>query len=97
MDFHLIYSKEALADLEAILDEISADDPGASSRFGTSLLDHISLLKLFPHMGAAVPDRTRVRKLTHTPIIVYYIANMNRRVIEVLHLRHGTRSEPEHL
>jgi plasmid stabilization system protein ParE len=97
VDFHLIYSKEALAELAAILDEISANDPGAASRFGISLLDHISLLKLFPDMGALVPDRVRVRKLTHTPIVVYYVANVNRRVIEVLHLRHGARSEPEHL
>jgi plasmid stabilization system protein ParE len=64
MDFHLIYSKEALADFEAIIDEIAADDPDAAARFGGSLLDHIGLLKLFPHMGAAVPDRARVRKLT---------------------------------
>ncbi len=95
MDFHLIYSKEALTDLEVILEEIAVDDPEAASRFGTSLLDHIGLLKLFPKMGAVAPDRVRVRKLTHTPIIVYYVVNPNRRIVEILHLRHGARSDPK--
>ena len=67
MDFHLIYSKEAIADLEAILDEITADNPAADSRFGISLYEHISLLKLFPRMGTPVRDRPQVRTLnSHT-------------------------------
>jgi plasmid stabilization system protein ParE len=97
MDFRLPYSKKALADLESILDEIAADDPEAASRFGSSLLDHIDLLKRFPQMGAAVTDRARVRKLTHTPIVAYYVVHLDRRTVEVLHLRHGARLEPQRL
>jgi plasmid stabilization system protein ParE len=97
MDFHLIYSKEAISDLEAILDEISVDDPGAASRFGISLYEHISLLKLFPRMGTTVPDRTQVRKLIHTPVVVYYVVNISRQSVEIIHLRHGARSDPQWL
>jgi plasmid stabilization system protein ParE len=97
MDFHLIYSKEAIADLEAILDEITADNPAAAFRFGNALHEHISLLKLFPRMGTPVRDRPRVRTLTHSPILVYYVVNMARSSVEILHLRHGARSEPEWL
>ena len=43
MDFHLIYSKEAISDLEAILDEISVDDPGAAM----AGLPHRCLLYLY--------------------------------------------------
>jgi plasmid stabilization system protein ParE len=97
MDFRLIYSEKALADIEAILDEIAADDPDAASRFGSSLLDHIDLLALFPQMGVAIPERARIRKLTHTPIVVYYISNMNRRTVEIVRLRYGARLDPKHL
>lgn len=82
MDFHLIYSKEAIADLEAILDEITADNPAADSRFGISLYEHISLLKLFPRMGTPVRDRPQVRTLTHTRILAYYVVNMTRQSVE---------------
>jgi toxin ParE1/3/4 len=97
MDFRLIYSEKALADLDAILSEIAADDPAAASRFGTSLLDHIDLLMVFPQMGVAVPDRVRVRKLIHTPIVVYYIVNMHRRIVEIARLHHGARVDPRQL
>jgi plasmid stabilization system protein ParE len=97
MDFHLIYSKEAIADLEKILDEITADKPSAASRFGISLYEHISLLKLFPRMGTPVQDRPQVRTLTHTPILVYYVVNLTRQSVEILHLRHGARSAPQWL
>jgi toxin ParE1/3/4 len=97
MDFRVVYSEKALADLEAILDQIAIDDPEAASRFGTSLLDHVDLLRRFPMMGAAIPERARVRKLTHTPIVAYYTVRLDRRTVEILHVRHGARLDPLHL
>ncbi|MGO9254903.1 MAG: type II toxin-antitoxin system RelE/ParE family toxin [Bryobacteraceae bacterium] len=51
---------------------IAQDDDEAASRFGEALLDHVDLLGRFPRMGNTIRKRSRVRKLVHSPIVVYY-------------------------
>jgi plasmid stabilization system protein ParE len=36
-----------------------------------------------------------VRKLVHTPILVYYQIDEENRLVEVLHFRHGSRKPPK--
>ena len=36
------------------------------------MLDHVELLTRFPHLGGVVRKYSRVRKLVHSPILVYY-------------------------
>ena len=95
MDYRLLFSQRALDDLAEIIGHIAEDDPEAASRFGNSLLDHVDLLSRFPHMGDAIRKRSRVRKLLHSPILVYYIVRRDKRVVEVLHLRHASRQSPQ--
>ncbi len=100
MDYSLLYSQEALNNLAEIVGHIAADDPEAASRFGRSFfgkssLDHVSLLVRFPRMGHTIQKRSRVRKLVHSPILVYYRCHEDRKVIEILHLRHGSRKPPQ--
>ena len=71
MDFRLQYTQKALKDLAEIIGHIAEDDAEAASRFGKSLLDHLDLLSRFPRMGNAILQRPRVRKLLHSPILVY--------------------------
>lgn len=75
MDFHVVYTQEALRNLAEIIGHIAEDDPEAASRFGTSLLDHVELLGRFPRMGTPIRKRRHVRKLLHSPILVYYKLN----------------------
>jgi len=42
MAFKIIYTENALADLEAILDYILADNPAAASRFGKLHFWHVA-------------------------------------------------------
>ena len=72
MDYALLYTQRALNDLAAILGHIADDDAEAAFRFGRSLLDHVDLLTRFPRMGSGIPKRSQVRKLLHSPILVYY-------------------------
>jgi hypothetical protein len=46
-------------------------------------------------MGDVIRKRSRVRKLLHSPILVYYIVREGKRTVEVLHLRHGSRKSPK--
>jgi plasmid stabilization system protein ParE len=59
------------------------------------LLDHVDLLAWFPRMGKITRKKSRVRKLVHSPILVYYQIDEERRLIEILHLRHGSRKPPK--
>jgi plasmid stabilization system protein ParE len=64
-------------------------------RFGASLVDHIELLKRFPRLGSVIRKRSRVRKLLHSPLLVYYRLDEAKRGIDILHIRHGARSRPQ--
>jgi len=95
VDFRLLFTQKALKDLAEIIGYIAEDDAQAAERFGNSLLDHVQLLTRYPRMGAAVRKRARVRRLSHSPILVYYQIRNDKRLIEILHLRHASRKPPK--
>ena len=94
MAYKILYTEDALADLENILDYIRADNPAAAARFGHALLNHVDLLARFPHIGSPLNQREGVRKILHTPVRVYYRIEAQSEVIEVLHFWHVARQEP---
>jgi plasmid stabilization system protein ParE len=95
VDCRLLYTQRSLKDLAEIVGYIAEDDPTAASRFGSALLDHVELLTRFPHLGGTVRKHSRVRKLIHSPILVYYEVHEGKHLIEVLHFRHGSRKPPK--
>jgi plasmid stabilization system protein ParE len=97
VDYRLLYTQRALNDLAEIIGYIAEDDAEAASRFGASLLDHVDLLTRFPRLGSVVRQRPRVRKLLHSPMLVYYRVDEGKRLIEILHIRHGVRMPPRDL
>ena len=95
MDYRLVYTKKALNDLAEIIVHIAEDDAQAASRFGNTLVAHVELLTRFPRMGGLVRKRPLVRKLLHSPFLIYYQIRDNQHEIEVLHIRHGARKPPK--
>ncbi len=95
MAFKILFSENSLSDLEAILDYIRADNPEAAARFGDALLNHIELLAAFPHIGAPVKRRERVRKILHTPVRIYYRIEEEKQIVEILHFWHTAREQPK--
>jgi plasmid stabilization system protein ParE len=91
VDYRILFTQKALNDLAEIIGHIAEDDDEAASRFGNALLDHVDLLTRFPRMGSTIRKRLRVRKLLHSPILVYYKICKDKLVVEVLHFRHGSR------
>ncbi|MGA2375335.1 MAG: type II toxin-antitoxin system RelE/ParE family toxin [Candidatus Sulfotelmatobacter sp.] len=94
MDYRLLYTQRALNDFAEIVGHIAEDDAEAASRFGGSLLDHVDLLARFPRMGSIIHERARVRKLLHSPFLIYYRVDEHKREIEILHFRHSARKPP---
>jgi plasmid stabilization system protein ParE len=91
VDYRLLFTQRALDDLAEIIGHIAEDDSESAARFGGTLLDHIELLRRFPRMGGTIRERSRVRKLSHSPILVYYQIREDRHMVEILHLRHASR------
>jgi len=94
MDYRLLFTQRALTDLAELISHIAEDDGEAAERFGSSLLDHVELLSRFPRMGGVIRKRARVRKLAHSPVVVYYQLREDKRVVEILHIRHASRKAP---
>ena len=94
MDFKILYTEPALADLEAVMHWSWEKHPGASERFGGSLLSHVDLLKNFPYLGAPVKGFRGVRRLLHSPVQVYYRVDEGRTRIQILHIRHVAQLFP---
>jgi plasmid stabilization system protein ParE len=92
--YKILFTDGALGDLEIILDYIRADNAGAAEKFGTSLLNHVELLRNFPRIGMPVSKRLGVRKILHTPVRIYYRLHEDRNLIEILHFWHSSRKEP---
>lgn len=94
MDYRLLFTQRSLDDLAEIISRIAEDDPEVASSFGISLLDHVELLRRFPRIGGTTRKRSRVRKLLHSPILVYYQIREDKHAVEVLHFRHAARKAP---
>ena len=94
MDFKIIYSDEALADLEQITAWSWDHHPETTERFITALLNHIDLLPQFPSIGSPVKGKSGVRQLLHSPFRVYYRVNQQRGRIDILHIWHQSRRPP---
>jgi len=92
--YKILFTEDALVDLEIILDYISADNLAAAERFGTALLNYVELLGVFPRMGVIVPRRPGIRKILHSPVRIYYRLHEDRALIEILHFWHGSRHDP---
>ncbi len=93
MDFKVILSPLALADLEEIVRYIARDDPAAAGRLGNRLLDEAESLTQLPYRGGSVRRRPGVRKLLHPPYLIFYRVNEPARSVEVLRFWHGARDE----
>ena len=94
MGCKIILSPAAIADLEQIVRAIARDNPIAAERIGNALLDRVTILQNFPHLGSIVPKRPSLRKLVSYPYIIYYRPRIEEGAIDILRFRHGARSEP---
>jgi plasmid stabilization system protein ParE len=92
--YKILFTEDALSDLEVVLDHISADNPSAAEQFGTSLLNHVELCRDCLVLGFRSLGVPGVRKILHSPVRVYYRLHQDRRLIEVLHFWHAARGDP---
>jgi len=87
-------SRPALADLEAILTYIEANNPPAAGRFIQRLDGVFKRIVQFPKAAVEIAQRPGVRRvpLLRYPYVIYYKAFADEAV--VLRIVHGARHNP---
>ena len=95
MGCKIIFSPQAIADLESAVRFIAKENPDAAMRVGNALIDRVSILKDFPLVGSLYPQRPGVRKLVSRPYIIFYRLRLEENRVDILRFWHGARGEPE--
>jgi toxin ParE1/3/4 len=95
MGCKIIFSPQAIADLEAAVRFIAKDNPEAAVRMGNGLIDRVGILEKFPLIGSAYSKRPGVRKLVSRPYLIFYRFRENENVVDILRYWHGAQQEPE--
>ena len=97
MDFKIIWSDVAIADLQDICAYVAQHDPQAADRIGRGILDHVRVLASFPFIGPTYPRGARgtLREIVFRSYRIFYDVSEGSLSVEILHVWHGARDEPE--
>jgi plasmid stabilization system protein ParE len=90
----IVWTDEAVAHLEAIVDYVEAFNPAAARSLGERLIEAADSLGTFPERGRDAGDGRR-EMVTVWPYILRYRVEMDRVII--LRVRHGARYEEQAL
>ena len=96
MDYKVIWSDAAIADLHDICSYISQNNSQAAQRMGRGILDHVRILASFPFIGPTYPRGARgsLREIVYRSYRIFYDVSEASRSVEILHVWHGAREEP---
>ena len=95
MGCKIVFSPQAIADLESAVRFIAKDNPDAAARVGNALIDCVAILEDFPFLGSPYPKRPGVRKLVSRPYIIFYRSRPEENCLDILRYWHGAQDEPE--
>ncbi len=96
MDFQVVITRPAIADLKAIVQYISAHDAAAAERVGCGLIAKAESLRELPWRGRMVPERSQkdCREIVWKPYRIIYRVSEENSLVEVLRFWHGARGRP---
>lgn len=97
MDYQIIWSPEALIQLDDLVRFISTDNPAAAEKMGNAIIEKIFLLRQFPRIGKKFlkMNRDDVREILVSPYRIIYQIHESKKGISVSTIWHGARQEPE--
>jgi addiction module RelE/StbE family toxin len=95
MGCKIIFSPQAIADLEAAVNFIAGENPEAAARVGNALIDRVTILENFPLIGSPYRKRPGVRKLVSPPYLIFYRFREAENAVDILRYWHGSRTEPD--
>jgi toxin ParE1/3/4 len=87
--FSLLFTPNALADLEQIYDYIAADNLTRAQSFRAELIALANDLQEFPELGSKVKGRPRLRQRVHGSYVMHYQIRSD--TIEIVSFQHGSK------
>lgn len=96
MDFKVIWSDAAIADLDDIGTFIASDNPRAAVKVAQGIIDHTGLLAGFPFIGPSYPRGSNgsLREIFFYSYRIFYDVSEATQSVEILHVWHMSRDEP---
>jgi plasmid stabilization system protein ParE len=96
VDWEVIWTEPALADLEGIVRSAASRDAPAAEALRVELLSSVEVLSRFPLIGPTYErNRTgRTREILCRQYRIFYRAFEERRRVEILTVWHSARREP---
>ena len=97
MDFKVVWTDSAIADVREICDYISLDNPSAAEKTGRGILEQVKILEMFPFIGPAYPRRSSgvIREIVYGKYRIFYEVTDKPKEVHVLRVWHGVRGEPK--
>jgi|ERR1044072_1711315 plasmid stabilization system protein ParE len=97
MDYQVVLSPSARADLRDIVRSISFDAPDRALQFGRFLISQTRRLVRTPELGRIVPEFEDpfIRELIVRSYRVVYRVDHSRHLVEVIRFWHAARGTPE--
>ena len=86
MDYKIVWSEAAIADLQDICSYIAQDDPRAARRIGEGVLGHVRILGTFPFIGPAYPRGSHgpLREIVFRRYRIFYEVSDELRQVQIL-------------
>lgn len=94
MDYQVVLSTSARADLRDIVRYISFDAPDKALEFGWFLISRIRLLAQSPELGRIVEDPF-IREIIVRSYRIVYRLDDSKHLVEVIRFWHAARGMPE--
>src|ERR1700758_2143953 len=97
MGFKIVFTRPAIADLEALVEFIARDNPPAAEKFGFEIIEKVAKLDALPFFGRVVPEFKidNIREVIHRPYRIVYRVHEAADVIEILRVWHAARGIPK--
>jgi len=97
MDYQVVWTESAKADLKQLVTYIAEDNPSAAERFGLAIIEKIESVGEYPRIGRVVPEENNenLRELPYSPYRLIYEIHDNIRVVYVVRIWHSYRGQPE--
>ena len=97
MDYKVIWTDEAIADLRQLVVFISKHNPDAAVKFGETIVRKSLILSSHPRLGRRLKmsPTDLMREVGISPYRMVYEIDDQARVIYIRLLWHGSRQEPE--
>jgi plasmid stabilization system protein ParE len=94
MEFKVLITETAIADLKDMVEFVAHDDQNAAARVGEKLVQNAMGLATMPERFPLHDSGRGIRKMSSSPFLIFYPVDDREDVMNVLHFWHGARRPP---